>query len=81
MSKGHFGISHSVPYREAVLISEVEMYCICSFGDIGSALYREVVPISESPLSNSIYLGFLGGCSFSKRIVMMSFRTGSYFTF
>ncbi len=47
-SKGHFETSHSVPCREAVLFSEVEMYC--TLGDIGSVHCREVVPFSEGPL-------------------------------
>ncbi len=50
LSKGHFGTSHFVPCREVVLFSEVEMYCIYTFGDIGSVLCREVVPFSEGPL-------------------------------
>ncbi len=49
-SKGHFGTSHFVPCREAVLFSEVEMYCIYTLGNIGSVLCREVVPFSEGPL-------------------------------
>ena len=49
-SKGHFGTSHFVPCREAVLFLEVEMHCIYTFGEIGSILCREVVPFSEGPL-------------------------------
>ncbi len=50
LSKGHFWTSHFVPCREAVLFSEVEMYCIYTIGDIGSVPYREVVHFSEGPL-------------------------------
>ena len=28
----------------------LKMYCIYTFGDIGSVLYREVLPFSEGPL-------------------------------
>ncbi len=34
-----------------VLFSEVKMYCIYTFGDIGSVLCREVVPFLEGPLT------------------------------
>ncbi len=50
MGPGHFGTSHFVPCREVVLFSELEMYCVCTLGDIGSVLCREVVPFSEGPL-------------------------------
>ena len=52
-SKGHIrslGPSHFVTCREAVLFSEVEMYCIYAFGNIGSVPFREVVPFLECPL-------------------------------
>ncbi len=49
-SKGHFGTSHFVPCREAVLFQRLKMYCKYTFGNIGSVICREVVPFSESPL-------------------------------
>ncbi len=42
-----------VPCREVVLFSEVEMYCIYAFGDIGS------VPFSEGPLLGSIQVAHI----------------------
>ncbi len=47
LSKGHFGTS---PCKEAVFFSEVEMYCMYIFGDIGSVPCIEVAPFSEGPL-------------------------------
>ncbi len=50
LSKGHFGTSHFVPCREAVVFSKINLLHIYTFGGIGSVPCREVVPFSEGPI-------------------------------
>ncbi len=55
LNKGHFGTSHFVPCREAVLFSEVENVLHIHFwGYWKCPLYREVVPFSEGPLLTEV---------------------------
>ncbi len=53
LSKGHFGNQPFCPLT--VLFSEVKMFCIYTFGDIGSVPCREVVPFSKGPLLEVLY--------------------------
>ncbi len=50
LSKGHFGTSHFVPSREAVLFSEVEMYCMHAYTLLGKLEVSLVVRSSLSTL-------------------------------
>ncbi len=49
-SKGHFGTSHFVSCRKAVLFSEVENVLHIHFRGYWKCLCREVVPFLEGPL-------------------------------
>ncbi len=50
LSKGHFGASHFIPCRRLSSLRKSKMYCICTFGNMGSVLHREIVPFSGGPL-------------------------------
>ncbi len=85
-SKGHFGTSHFVPCSSVVVhISEVEMYCIYTLGNIGSVLCREVVPFSEGPLlevplySETWSLSIMDTIGTGQRVLITHFR-GSLYT-
>ncbi len=67
LSKGYFGASHFVPCREVVLFSEVEIYCIYTFGDMRSILCRYVVLFSNVFLL--IQLGKYKLCIYTVHIV------------